>query len=805
MELTEQIKQLISAYLDDETTPDETKQVEVLLKESEAAQKYFKTLKNVSTLLQSCGEESLSPDLERKIARRLPVQHSKEGTSMKTQVKFAVLALASFVIAFVISLNITDSVNRFAGRYRRNVDTSGEKYQIVKTAEKDLITAVEENTGRQFSFLEEVAPTEMKQEGKLASPKKDLLSSPEPPVENYRYQIQSTTSQIPQVQTRSRVQNGFIARDEGDAPGMAGMQASSLARGEMMGFSGRGDSIESTHDSVQGAPEVYRAGRLEEHKLYSEAEWTEPREDIQSLIYPNPNPYYPPPYSDAGNESYDPINEDYFQTVVHNPLSTFSLDVDTASYSNIRRFLKNGQMPPQDAVRIEEMLNYFTYSYPEPGWGQTFSIHTEVSRAPWNPQHDLVLVGLQAKHMKERHLPASHLIFLLDVSGSMSDPNKLPLLKQAFGYLVDQLRKEDRVSIVVYSGDARVVLEGWPGGAENKWKILQTINSLRAEGGTSGEAGLRLAYDVARQYFIRRGNNRIIVATDGDFNIGLSSDSDIARLIEKNRDDGVFLTVLGFGEGNLKDSKLEEIADKGNGQYAYIDSVQEAQKVLVEELGSTLYTMAKDVKIQVEFNPAQVKAYRLIGYENRKLAARDFNDDRKDAGDAGAGHQVTALYEIIPATSFERVEDVGALKYQDRAQVQSSDLLTLKLRYKEPKDLRSQLITHTLSANRIKYGRTSENFDFASAVAEFGLLLRNSEHKGHASYVNVLNRVRHSLRDDPNGHRAELLSLIETAQRIDPYNRVIGYPHSRPYPMPGPGPWYGDQPHQNPIQFKGQQ
>ncbi|MBI4711607.1 MAG: VWA domain-containing protein, partial [Candidatus Omnitrophica bacterium] len=371
--------------------------------------------------------------------------------------------------------------------------------------------------------------------------------------------------------------------------------------------------------------------------------------------------YYP---TQPGNtEGYNKVEELSFKNVTSDPLSTFSIDVDTASYSNLRRFLNENQMPPQDVVRIEEMINYFHYDYPKPDGKDPFSITTEVGSCAWNPAHQTVLIGLKGKELDQATMPPSNLVFLIDVSGSMQDPNKLPLLQQAFRKLTNQLSEKEKVAMVVYAGNAGLVLPSTS--SAEKSKILQAIDGLQAGGSTAGGAGIQLAYQVAKENFSKGGNNRVILATDGDFNVCASSDAEMVRLIESKRDEGIFLTILGFGEGNLKDSKMQQIADKGNGNYFYIDSLMEAQKVLVRELGSTLFTIAKDVKIQVEFNPAQVKGYRLVGYEKRALANEDFNNDKKDAGELGAGHTVTALYEIIPAGSKEETGSaVDPLKYQ---------------------------------------------------------------------------------------------------------------------------------------------
>lgn len=490
------------------------------------------------------------------------------------------------------------------------------------------------------------------------------------------------------------------------------------------------------------------------------------RQPYQARIAVPPRPR--PADDDAHNtEQYDEIDENPFRAATRDPLSTFSIDVDTASYSNMRRFLTQGRMPPRDAVKIEELLNYFPYEYPEPRGRHPFSVHTEVSVAPWNPAHRLVKIGLQGKRIATEALPPSNLVFLIDVSGSMNTWNKLPLLKDAFRLLVDNLRPQDRVAIVVYAGAAGLVLPPTPG--SDKGTILAAIDRLEAGGSTAGSAGIRLAYEVARKSFLRGGNNRVILATDGDFNVGTSSDSELVQLIEDRRRSGVFLTVLGFGTGNYKDAKMEKLADRGNGNHAYIDSILEAKKVLVSEMGGTLFTIAKDVKIQVELNPARVKAHRLIGYENRMLKAQDFNDDRKDAGELGAGHTVTALYEIIPAGSDEPVPGIDDLKYQQAqltAAASTGELMTVKLRYKLPDGDKSTLLSQPVHDTRTPLGKTSADFRFATAVAELGMLLRNSEHRGKASYDAVISRARRALGPDLEGYRKEFLNLATQARRL---------------------------------------
>jgi Ca-activated chloride channel homolog len=465
-------------------------------------------------------------------------------------------------------------------------------------------------------------------------------------------------------------------------------------------------------------------------------------------------------------EEYDRINENPFQRPTQAPLSTFSIDVDTASYSNVRRFVRQGQLPPKDAVRLEEMINYFSYDYPQPTGDQPFSVTTEVATAPWNSQNKLVQVGLKGKELETQQ--PSNLVFLMDVSGSMHQANKLPLVKTSLCQLVQQLDGQDKVSIVVYAGNAGVVLEPTPG--SQKTKIMEAINRLEAGGTTAGGEGIVKAYDLAKQHLLKDGNNRVILATDGDFNVGVSSDAELERLIEKKRDEGIFLTVLGFGDGNYKDAKMELLADKGNGNYAYLDNILEAQKVLVHDLRSTLFTIAKDVKIQVEFNPNKVQAYRLIGYENRLLQAEDFNDDRKDAGEIGAGHTVTALYEVIPTGVDTEIKlpDVDLLKYQ-KPQASSSDsneLMQVKLRYKAPTGQESQLISQPVLEGGGTIGTASDNLKFSSAVAMYGMMLRESELKGNTSYASILELAKQSQGRDERGYRQAFIELVESSQKL---------------------------------------
>ena len=464
---------------------------------------------------------------------------------------------------------------------------------------------------------------------------------------------------------------------------------------------------------------------------------------------------------ESTNESYKEIVENQFQTTQSSPLSTFSIDVDKASYSNIRRMINNGQKVPTDAVKIEEMINYFSYSYPQPTDNHPFSINTEVTKTPWNNKTKLVRIGLQGREYKQDELPASNLTFLIDVSGSMNSARKLGLLKSSFRLLVNQLREKDKVSIVVYAGAAGVVLE--PTAGDQKEKILKALYNLEAGGSTAGGEGIQLAYQLAQKHFKKGGNNRVILATDGDFNVGASSDKDMQKLIEEQRKSGVFLSVLGFGYGNYKDAKLETLADKGNGNHAYIDTLQEAQKVFGKEFGGTLYTIAKDVKIQIEFNPQNVAAYRLIGYENRLLNDEDFVNDTIDAGELGIGHTVTALYEILPVgMESDAVNPMPELKYSQRITNEYKDeLFTVKFRYKKPTKDTSVEMIH-IAKNEVQ--EASEDMKFASAVALFGMQLRKSKFHNNSKMNNVIALAKQGRGEDDQGYRSEFIRLVRSYQ-----------------------------------------
>jgi Ca-activated chloride channel family protein len=471
------------------------------------------------------------------------------------------------------------------------------------------------------------------------------------------------------------------------------------------------------------------------------------------------------------------------KTIIDNPffevkdeaLSTFSIDVDRASYSIVRRYLQDGILPPKNAVRIEEMVNYFNYSYPNPSDDKPFSITTEYTDCPWNENHQLIHIGIQGKKAIQSKASPNNLVFLIDVSGSMQSADKLDLLKTGFSMLVDQLREQDKVAIVVYAGAAGVVLP--PTSGINKAIIKSTIDKLEAGGSTAGGEGIKLAYRLAKENFIAGGNNRVILATDGDFNVGVSSEEALIKLIEEKREDDIFLSVLGFGTGNFQDGKMEQIADKGNGNYSYIDNVLEAKKVLVNEFQSTMVTIAKDVKTQIEFNPQYVRAYRMVGYVNRRLAHEDFNDDKKDAGELGAGHSVTMIYEILPAGSNENLPgSIDDLKYQGKKKAKkevvtpvqfNKEIATIKLRYKEPTEDKSKLITHVIPTNKTAWSEATNNCRFSASVVQFGMLLRESDYMDNTNYEKTMSLAKSAKGIDDEGYRSEFIKLVETAMTLN--------------------------------------
>ena len=487
-----------------------------------------------------------------------------------------------------------------------------------------------------------------------------------------------------------------------------------------------------------------------------------------------PGYYCPPGRHYPNTEEYDQLDENDFMPVIGNPLSTFSIDVDVASYANTRRFIMADRLPPKDAIRVEEFINYFDYDYEKPDGDVPFSINLEYAVCPWNAEHNLVHIGLQGEELVEEDRRPSNLVFLIDVSGSMEPENKLPLLQKAFLLLVDELADDDQVAIVTYACQAGVALE--PTFGRDRKKIKHAIRRLHAGGSTAGHAGIQLAYDLADACFIPGGNNRVILATDGDFNVGVSNTPELVEMIEEKRDTGIFLTILGFGIGNYKDGRLEQLADKGNGNHAYIDNLLEAKKVFVDDLTSTLYTIAKDVKIQVEFNPVKVASYRLIGYENRLLNKEDFADDKKDAGEIGAGHSVTALYEIVPAEYGD--DDVlddgtivtGDLKYMEAKlspeALESGEIVTVHVRYKEPDDDTSKLITNVIAGEPVAVKKSSNALRFSAAVAMYAMILRESAHTGDIQLENVRVLAKGAMGDDPHMYRAEFIRQVERTMLI---------------------------------------
>lgn len=699
----EELKQLISIYIDGQATPEQEDIVLHALKDSDALRSYYQDLLALSASLQEWPEENLSPDLEQTIHHVISKQ---EKTKMK---KSTVIPIGATIAVAVMVLVI------------------GQQYS--QRAIQGHVRQATENLKDQKLSVETSQPA-------TQSVHTQAATQSAPATSGYLTKTSARTKSIEQNTTTQM--DGIIATDAAYDFGQEKMVVAE-----------------------------YKAERVQ--PMASGLVFLE---DVMV-----PPVYNGRPADDFNTEQYDLIAENEFLSVVDHPLSTFSIDVDTASYANLRRFLNNGQMPPIDAVRIEEMINYFTYDYPQPQGDEPFSVNIEVGACPWNAKHQLALIGLQGRSLDVNTIPQSNFVFLIDVSGSMNDANKLPLLKQGFKMMVQQLRPEEKVSIVTYAGQAGVLLDSVAG--DNKQQIIAAIDRLQSSGSTAGAQGILTAYELAKKNLIPGGNNRVILATDGDFNIGVSSDSELVRIIEEKRNQGIFLTVLGFGMGNYKDGRMEKLADKGNGNYYYIDTEREAKKVMVRELGSTLFTIAKDVKLQIEFNPQQVAAYRLVGYENRKLNKEDFNNDAKDAGELGAGHTVTAFYEIIPAGTEETIgTTVDPLKYQipsnPVAGIPSDEMMTVKLRYKQPHEDVSQLISRAVTASDITMAQ-SQNYQWASSVAEFGMLLRQSQFKKDASFANALTRARSAKGADEYGYRQEFIELVEKAQTLAPETYSTGY------------------------------
>ncbi len=818
----ENLRQLLCAYSDQEVSPQEKKIVEEHLVSCSSCQSYFRQLKKIFATLTLWPDEELSPDLEQKIQKKweqdkISQRPLHRGPWFTMGLSVSVLALLVAVFGFLQ----WQTQRNLQARNKTRIQVAARTKPLHHEPSKNFVKA-DEAAEREKSKI-----SENKKEG--ISSKQKMQTEDTVSVETSA----PASQPIPILPSEGRMELAKVAEKsssqsfEGLTSGQGGSrdkrafvspeqesrdQEQPLASDEENGRRDRSmkplpqhgyKEIRADLRADQPMPagglmpsggEFDRMGALEERQSKSAMSTEDGSQNNNELgeampqdvlsrsrrIYscviapcpPAPAPSsdlvrYPVPSYPANTEQYDQIVENNFLEANSNPLSTFSIDVDTASYTNVRRFISAGQLPPKNAVRIEEMINYFHYDYPQPEGEDPLTITTEVAPCPWNPQHNLVLIGLQGKNVDVDRLPPANLIFLIDVSGSMDETKKLPLLKSAFKLLVNQLRDSDRVTIVTYAGAAGVALP--PTAGSDKEKILSAIDALYAGGSTAGGEGIKLAYRLAAEHFISGGNNRIILATDGDFNVGVSSDDELINLIESKRNEGIFLSVLGFGTGNYKDSKMEKLADHGNGNYGYIDNILEGQKVFVQQLGGTLLTIAKDVKIQIEFNPGQVKAYRLLGFEDRGLAKEDFNNDMKDAGDMGAGHSVTALYEIVDTHSSENFASVDPLKYQriETPQpvkiIDSQELLTIKLRYKKPDENQSHLITRAVQAKDPKSRAPSANFQFASGVAEFGLLLRESPYRHNASYEQILQRARAARGEDPQGYRAEFIRLVESA------------------------------------------
>ncbi len=776
--MTDHIKmqELISAWLDGEVTPSERAEVEQHIKECPACAKLAQEWRTLSSSLKKWPDEVLSPDLEQKIQQRLRHPKSKEE-SMETQKLVGIALTICIVIACLLHRNDTYTQLSLGSRIRTVSSEELRRQELKRYSQAkqepyyiQLHSTDDRNKKTEPTQLAQLQDSKdyLSERGYILVPEKEKKAGNEPQaVMNAGFKAFPDRETLAKSAVSSKFRNDL---SDQFSPGNTGaVKTARLAQGKVDMYEPyylqSNYKVSRTKELKQKGNENSPASSIAESEAVLFAQT--PPMDLKD----NYGVYGYEQQLTANTEQYDQLNENQFKLALDEPLSTFSIDVDTASYANIRRFINNGQLPPKDAVRIEEMINYFKYDYPQPNQEVPFTVTTEAAVCPWNKKHILALIGLQGKNIDTKQLPPSNLVFLIDVSGSMDEPNKLPLLKSSFKLLVKQLRPEDHVAIVVYAGNAGLVLETTPGNEQAR--INNAIDNLQAGGSTAGGAGIQLAYKIAKDNFIASGNNRVILATDGDFNVGVSSDDELVKLIEEKRDQGIFLTVLGFGTGNYKDSKMEKLADKGNGNYAYIDNILEGEKVFVQELSSTLLTIAKDVKIQIEFNPGQVKAYRLIGYENRMLAKEDFNDDRKDAGEIGAGHSVTALYEIVPADSDENFNSVDPLKYQKSAETSpkptitpSDDWMTVKLRYKEPQEQTSKLLTEVVSKKKVQSDIRSNNLNFASAVAEFGLLLRDSSYKGEANYSAVLERGQHSVGADPQGYRAEFLKLVKMAQML---------------------------------------
>ncbi len=778
----EDIKILVSAYSDGEVSPSEKNIVEEHLKTCASCQRDLKGYKAMSSSLSQWPNESLSPDEQIKVQRSIELRREPMFTKRSTMMTVGT-TLALVVVVVSISLR-TFTNSRIQGRLKTSADDIGDQYSegTTRTLQSKMSAAASSyepyNLNSSYnvaagSYAQEPEQTYSTDNSTLLNTQQEYWATGQTnnnlPAARQPMPVTRQMQLAPNITNPTLFEPGIRAsmnENKRLGAGLVGADAALMRTrvGVQMA------TFNAAYQNMPNAQVLAGMGNVDPNvgtTVGLRRAWNSGNDSYNSWNAPQPYPYeqgYPIQYAPSNTEQYDRIYENPFLTAKDNPLSTFSISVDTGSYSNIRRFLFNGQMPSKDAVQTEELINYFSYDYPQPAGNDPFSITTEVSTCPWNPQHQLALIGLQGKKIPLENLPPSNLVFLVDVSGSMGVENKLPLVKQSLHLLVEQLRPEDTVSIAVFAGGADRILE--PTSGRDKDKILNAIDNLEAGGSTNGEEGLQLAYKMAQENFIPNGNNRIIVTTDGDFNVGTSADGDLVRMIEQKRDQGVYLTVFGFGMGNIKASRMEKLADAGHGNYDYIDSLDEARKQLEQQLGGTLYAIAKDVKIQVEFNPSTVEAYRLIGYEEHLLNKEDFNNDNKQAGVIGSGHTVTALYEITPAGSNEPAGDVDPLRYQTSTVNLSNDLMTIKLRYKDPQSDTSKLIVGTLNRWQVN-PQPSENLRFAGAVAEFGMLLRDSAYKENASYQQVLDTAQNAIGSDYNGYRKDFLDLVEKASSMD--------------------------------------
>jgi Ca-activated chloride channel family protein len=732
---------LTSYALGELESEDERIEIEKALEKSEELTQTVNQIRQTAALMSEELQREPSPGLGPKHRQRIERELRGPGGFFSLNVgKWAlggaVAAAACLILAMIVTPNLLQS------------KAGGDSVAQLRRQEINALSSLSSPSDERVA--EEADPNQ-----DFGNRRYQATAAPETAGASVRNEDSEVVAQIEEPSAANKLQETEPKSQPTPSAPAAGM-VGGIAAGEVREFAQTGRSranVPATSERGAGS--------------YLDSPSEEPKRESASPIVADARPR-DISRADSNTEAYDRIEDNRFLQATQNPLSTFSIDVDTASYAVARRFLQGGTLPPKDAVRIEEMLNYFSYNYPAPSGEGPFSASVEVAQAPWALEHRLVRIGLKGQELEMEQRPSSNLVFLLDVSGSMQPANKLPLLKQAMRLLVDRLGEKDRVAIVVYAGASGLVLPSTS--SDQKGRILAALENLEAGGSTNGGSGIRLAYQTAVSNFISGGINRVILATDGDFNVGTTNQGDLTRLIEDKAESGVFLTVLGFGMGNYKDSTLEKLADMGNGNYAYIDTINEARKVLVDEINSTLVTIAKDVKIQIEFNPLQVSAYRLIGYENRLLRKEDFNDDTKDAGEIGAGHTVTALYEIVPAGKGLQIPGVDPLKYQTPMVAtdvaQSGELLTLKLRYKQPDGETSQLLEFPVRDGDKAYSRASQDFKFAAAVASFGMILRQSPYKGNGTLDAVLELAEEGKGSDRHGYRAEFLELVKQARTL---------------------------------------